>query len=65
MVIYTGMLQMSGHHGNKRGPSVSLTGTKVIATEMDRLRQSEVTYKAKIKAVSLKLLAELLCRLWY
>lgn len=46
---------MSCRHGNKRGargPSASLVGTKVVATEMDRLRQSEVAYKAKIRAVS-------------
>lgn len=47
---------MSGHRKsnkhNVRAPSVSLTGTKAITTELERIRQSEVVYKAKIRAVS-------------
>ena len=43
---------MSGRRGNKHGPSASLTGTKVMAAEMERIRQSEVAYKSKIRAVS-------------
>ena len=46
---------MSGHHSKRhanRGPSASLMGSKTVNSEIERIRQSEVAYKAKIRAVS-------------